>query len=134
MVDFQVFRMLEQRRTQMPTEEELTRRIEEVKAALAELGDLRPGTLSEQYNVCRTPACRCKADPPQRHGPYHQLSYTHKGRSTTEHVAAEHLDSVAAQIANYRRLRSLVDDWVEAAIKLDRLRCGHPRKARSSSG
>lgn len=106
----------------MPTEAELTRRIEEVKAALAALGDLRPGTLSEQYNVCRTPGCRCKADPPQRHGPYHQLSYSHKGRSTTENVEPRHLESVAAQIANYRQLRSLVDDWVEAAIGLDRLR------------
>lgn len=118
----------------MTTEGELTRRIEEVKAALAGLGDLRPGTLSEQYNVCRTPGCRCKADPPQRHGPYHQLSYSHKGRSTTEHVAPEHLDSVAAQIATYRKLRSLVDDWVEAAIELDRLRRRQTRPAGSRPG
>lgn len=52
----------------MATEAQLTRRTERIKTQLATLGDLRPGTLTEQYNTCRTPGCRCKADPPQRHG------------------------------------------------------------------
>ncbi len=44
--------------------------IAEIKRQLAAIGDLRPGTLSEQYNVCGNPKCRCKADPPRKHGPY----------------------------------------------------------------
>ena len=47
----------------MATEAQLTDRIQRIKAALLALGDLRPGALSEQYNTCRTPGCRCKADP-----------------------------------------------------------------------
>lgn len=50
----------------MATEADLSHRIERVKAQLQKLGDLRPGTLSEQYNTCRTPRCRCKAEPPER--------------------------------------------------------------------
>lgn len=50
---------------QMATEAELSRRIRRIKASLVGLGDLRPGTLSEQYNICRGPNCRCKAEPPQ---------------------------------------------------------------------
>ena len=106
----------------MTTEDELTGRTADIKAKLAALGDLRPGTISEQYNVCGTPSCRCKADPPQKHGPYYQLSYTRGGRSRTEALHEEDLDGLRAQIGNYQELRALVDQWVEAAITLDRLR------------
>jgi hypothetical protein len=106
----------------MAIEAQLSRRIERVKAQLVQLGDLRPGTLSEQYNTCRTPGCRCKAEPPQKHGPYHQLSYTRHGRSRTETVRSEDLAAVRAQIRNYRRLRDLIDQWIDAAIELDHLR------------
>ena len=106
----------------MATEAELTRRIERIKAKLVALGDLRPGTLSEQYNTCATPGCRCKADPPQRHGPYHQLSYSRRGRSRTENVRSGDLGAVRAQLRNYQKLRDLVDQWVDTALELDRLR------------
>jgi len=112
---------------EMATEAELTATINRVKAQLAALGDLRPGALSQQYNTCRTPGCRCKADPPQRHGPYHQLSYSRRGRSRTENVRPEHLDDVKAQLANYHKLRELVDEWIDAAIELDRLRRARTR-------
>jgi hypothetical protein len=111
----------------MATETELRRRIKRIKTELAALGDLRPGALSEQYNVCRTPGCRCKADPPQKHGPYHQLSYSRGGRSRTENVRTEDLPAVEAQIANYHKLRDLIDEWVDNAIELDRLRRARTR-------
>jgi hypothetical protein len=117
----------------MATEAELTRRIEKIKTALAALGDLRPGSLSEQYNTCGGPSCRCKSDPSFRHGPYHQLSYRRNGRSTTENVAAEELPSVRAQLANYQKMRSLIDEWVDASIQLDRLRRAARRPKRPST-
>ena len=110
----------------MTTEAQLTDKIQHIKAALLALGDLRPGALSEQYNTCRTPGCRCKADPPQRHGPYHQLSYSHHGRSRTENIRPEHIDAVNSQIANYHKLRDLIDQWIDTAIELDRLRRNTP--------
>jgi hypothetical protein len=113
----------------MATDAELSRRIEQIKTKLQKLGDLRPGTLSEQYNTCRTPGCRCKADPPQRHGPYHQLSYTRNGRSRTENVRPEDLAAVRAQLRNYAELRGLVEEWIDAAIELDRLRRSEKRSA-----
>jgi hypothetical protein len=113
----------------MATEAELSRRIEQVKTKLVKLGDLRPGTLSEQYNTCRTPGCRCKADPPQKHGPYHQLSYTRNGRHRTENVRPDDLVAVQAQLANYAKLRDLIDQWIDAAIELDRVRRRQKRSA-----
>ena len=99
----------------------LQHRIDAIKAAIAALGPLRPGTLSRQYNVCGTPGCRCKDDPAQRHGPYHQLSYTWHGRSRSEFVRESELVRVQEQLRTYARLRELVDQWIDAAIELARL-------------
>ena len=66
--------------------ENLQKQIEEIKNQIVAIGDLRPGSLSEQYNVCGKENCRCKADPPKKHGPYYQLSYTRKGKSKSMFV------------------------------------------------
>ena len=116
----------------MASEAEIATRIERIKADLAHLGDLRPGTLSMHYNVCGTPNCRCKADPPQKHGPYYHLSYTRHGKSRSEAVHPEHLDQVRAQTSNYQKLQALLDQWIDASIELDRLRrVGTPPTPRS---
>ena len=100
----------------------LEQRIEHVKQQLTALGDLRPGTISEQYNVCGNPGCRCKADPPQKHGPYSQLSWTRKRKSKTRFIRSSELASVQAQVENYERLQALVDEWIELSIQLTDLK------------
>jgi len=98
--------------------ENLKIEIEEIKRQIAALDDLRPGSISEQYNVCGKKGCRCKADPPEKHGPYYQLSYTRKGKSSSMFVKKEKVAEVKRQVENYRLLKSLVDRWVDLAIEL----------------
>jgi hypothetical protein len=93
-------------------------KIEDVKRRLLALGEMRPGSLSTQYNVCGSPGCRCKASPPRKHGPYYQVSYTRKGKSGTRFVRKEDLPSIRLQLKNYARMRRLVDRWVELATRL----------------
>lgn len=100
----------------------LQRQIEKVKRDLAALGDLRPGSLSTQYNVCGSPGCRCKADPPVKHGPYYQVSYTRKGKSSTKFVKKEDLATVRKQIKNYERMKLLMEKWIDLAMELSILR------------
>ena len=100
----------------------LQREIERIKGELAALGDLRPGSLSRQYNVCGKPTCRCKSSPPEKHGPYYQVSYTRQGRSGTTFVRRPQEATVRRQIRNYTRLRQLVDRWIEAGTELSNLR------------
>jgi hypothetical protein len=99
--------------------QKLEERIQQIKAELAALGEMRPGSLSRQYNVCGKPNCRCK-DPqnPQRHGPYHQLSWVHRGKSTTQFIRRPLLPQVRAQIATYNKFRKLTDEWVSLALRL----------------
>ncbi len=96
--------------------------IEKLKGELVSIGDLRPGSLSQQYNVCGNPNCRCKEDPSKRHGPYHQLSFTRNGRSRTKFVKKSQLSEVRRQVKNYARLRALVERWIELSSELCRLR------------
>ena len=100
----------------------LETQIEALKAKLVTLGDLRPGSLSQQYNVCGTPNCRCKASPPQKHGPRYELSYTRKGRSGTRLVKRYELAQIKHALANYARLRELVDRWIDLSTELHDLR------------
>ena len=100
----------------------LEARIEKLKQVIGRLGDLRPGKLSQQYNVCGKADCRCKADPPQKHGPYHQLSFTRNGKSSTQFVRKEDLAVVRQQLRNYQRLRELIDRWIALGMELSRLK------------
>ena len=107
---------------------DLLRRIQKIKKDLVALGDLRPGSLSEQYNVCGKPGCRCKADPPQKHGPYFQLGWTRKRKSTTRFVRRPNLLAVRKQLNNYQQLQALVDQWIDLSIQLCELTLKQPNK------
>src|ERR1035438_10650458 len=108
-------------------EAQIERQIEKLKRDLAALGDLRPGSLSTQYNVCGSPGCRCKATPPKKHGPYYQVSYTRKGKSGTKFVREEDLPAIRQQLKNYERMKLLVDRWIELATELSNLRLKRDR-------
>ena len=98
-------------------------RIARIKKSLAALGDMRPGSISEQYNVCGNPTCSCK-DPvnPKKHGPYYQLSYTNNGKHTTEYVKREMVNEARKQLKNYRRFKELTEEWVDLSVTLAKLR------------
>jgi hypothetical protein len=104
------------------TSRQLQQRIQAIQQELATLGPIHPGSLSQQYNVCGNPDCRCK-DPkrPQKHGPYYQISYTWRGRSTTRFVRPPRVEAVRAKLAAYKRLRELIAAWVDAAIAAEAL-------------
>jgi len=107
----------------------LKRQIDKVKRDLMKLDGLRMGSLSEQFNVCGTPGCRCKASPPEKHGPYHQLSYSRKGKSTTRFIRKPNLATVKRQLRNYARLRALVDRWIDLEIDLSDLHLEEAKRA-----
>jgi hypothetical protein len=109
--------------------ESLEKRIQSLKHQIGELGDLRPGALSKQYNICGNPTCRCKAIPPLKHGPYYQISFTRHGKSSSQFVREEDLDEVQQQLENYRQLRHLVDEWITLSAQLSGMRLRDKRKA-----
>jgi len=113
-------------------EKALHQRIEKTKSEIAALGDLRPGYLSQQFNVCGNPNCRCKADPPQRHGPYYQLGWTRNSKSTSRFVRKPHVSRVRREVKNYERMQALIDRWIELSIQLSDLRLKEGGKSASA--
>ena len=85
------------------------------------MGEMRPGALSKQYNVCGKQGCRCK-DPrdPQKHGPYYQISYTHLGKSTSEFVKREVVAEARRRLTNYAKFRRLTQEWVALSLRIAR--------------
>ena len=103
--------------------------IQQTKKQLLALGAMRPGSLSRQYNVCGKAGCRCKAAPnPKRHGPYYQLSYVHRGKSTSQFIRPAMLKTVKGQIANYKTFRKLTERWIELALKTAKLKLAVAKK------
>ena len=103
---------------------QLEAKVAKLKAELMTLGDLQPGSLSPQYNVCGKAGCACKADPPRKHGPYSQVSFTWQGRSCTQFVRRANVATVRQQLRTYERLRALVEAWIAAGLELAALRFG----------
>ena len=92
--------------------------VSRIKTRMLELGPVLPGSLSKQWNVCGSPGCRCK-DPqhPRRHGPYYQLSYTLRGKSSTVFVRAEDVAEVRRRIRRYGEFKQCCGALVAAYIK-----------------
>lgn len=97
-------------------------RLEKLKRELITIGAMRPGSISKQYNVCGNPNCKCK-DPadPQKHGPYYQLSYVHKGKNSSQFIRKECLALTQKQVANYKKFRKLTEEWVALALEQAKL-------------
>ncbi len=105
--------------------DKLSNHIDEIKQEIARIGEMRPGSLSKQFNICGNPNCRCKdKDNPRKHGPYHQLSYTWKRKSTSAFIREQDVPMVMEQLANYRRFMELRDEWIECSLELARQRKG----------
>jgi hypothetical protein len=108
---------------------QIQNQIEAVRKQLADLGPIHPGSLSEQYNVCGNPSCRCKnPKDPQRHGPYYQLSYTWRGKSSTRFVRQELVAEMREKVSNYKRFRELVNAWVDLAVELEKVERAQAKK------
>lgn len=90
---------------------QIQKRIDRIKAELAAIDEMRPGSLTRQYK-----------DPESQSGAYYQLSYTREMKSRTEYIARESLRDVRRQIANYKRFKALSAQWIALSIEHSRLK------------
>jgi hypothetical protein len=79
-----------------------------IAAELAGLGFVLPGTLADRMTRCGHASCRCHADPPALHGPYHQWTRKVGGKTVTRILTDDQLADYQPWFDNQRRLRALV--------------------------
>jgi hypothetical protein len=97
---------------------QLDQRIEKIKAELAALGPMRPGSLTRQFK-----------DPKAHTGAYYQLSFTLDMKSRTDYIPRQCLAEVRREVANYKRFKTLSAAWVAASIERSRLSIKLAREA-----
>ena len=83
-----------------------------IATQIAELtaGFILPGTLTERMTRCGYANCRCHADPPQLHGPYHQWTRKIAGKTVTRILTDDQLADYQPWFDNQRRLRDLITE------------------------
>jgi hypothetical protein len=102
-----------------PAQQAQARRIAaEITARLDGLAFALPGTLADRMTRCGHASCRCHADPPQPHGPYHQWTRKKNGRTATRILSDEQLADYGPWFDNHKRLRELVAELEEISLAI----------------
>ncbi len=93
----------------------LEKRRHEIRAELAAMGDLRPGSLVPRYRKCGKPNCHCATEQGGGHGPSWSLTRRVDGKTVTKIIPASAVAQTKQQIAECQRLRQLTRELVEVS-------------------
>jgi hypothetical protein len=104
--------------TTLEDRERLETRRAELRAELASIGDLRPGSLVGRYRKCGKPNCHCASDRGGGHGPSWSLTWKVDGKTMTRIIPADAVEQTREQIAEYQRLRRLTRELIEVSERL----------------
>lgn len=104
---------------------------DQIKAQLAQIGDMRPGSLVERYRRCGKPSCHCAQKGARGHGPCYSLTHPVRGKTHTRVLpAGAAVEQTRAQIAEYHRFRDLVRQLITVSEQIceAQLRQAAPRQ------
>jgi hypothetical protein len=90
----------------------------EITARLAAAAFALPGTLADRMTRCGRPNCRCHADPPRLHGPYHQWTRKKNGKTATRILTDGQLADYQPWFDNHRHLRELIAELEELSLEI----------------
>jgi hypothetical protein len=93
--------------------------LDKITAELAAAaGPALPGTLTVRAYACGKRRCRCRADPPQLHGPYAEWTRKINGRTVTRRLTAGQLAAWQPLFDNARKLRDLLGELQELTLQI----------------
>ena len=93
------------------------RRYRELAAQLADIEMISAGSLTRRYTRCTSPGCKCRAEPPQPHGPYWQWTRKIDGKTVTRRLTPTEAKLYRQWIANDRRMRRIIEQMRTIAAK-----------------
>jgi hypothetical protein len=102
----------------VPSPEEFEAQRAELYAALAEVGDFRRGSVSENYRRCGKPNCACARPGHPGHGPRYLWTRTVGGKSRGRQLAGAEVDKVRRELDRYAEFVTLTDRLVEVNEKI----------------
>jgi hypothetical protein len=87
---------------------ELEDRRAAIQAQLAQLGDMRSGSITGTGGRCGNPNCHCHRAEDPGHGPYYRLTRKVDGKTVTETLSsAASLAKAQREVTEYHRFREL---------------------------
>jgi hypothetical protein len=90
----------------------------EITARLAGAAFALPGTVADRLTRCGRANCRCHADPPRLHGPYHQWTRKKNGKTATRILTDDQAADYQPWFDNHRRLRELITELEELSLAI----------------
>lgn len=95
----------------------LQRRYRALAAQVADVGYIAAGSITHRYTRCANTNCRCRADPPQMHGPYWQWSAKVDGKTVTRRLSQPEAELYQEWIDNDRQLRAITAQMRQVAAE-----------------
>lgn len=84
-----------------------------LKSELAQVGDMRLGSLAPRRRACGKPTCHCAEKGSKGHGPSDSLAQPIAGKTVTRVIpAGAAVERTRAQLEEYRRFRRLVQQFI----------------------
>ena len=106
-------------------------RVREILREIGEIGYALPGSVVVRSTACGKPVCRCKADPPELHGPYVSWIRKSDGKPITRKLTPDQEQRYQSWFDNARRLRELVTELEKLSLEAFEQAEG-PRQLRQS--
>lgn len=95
----------------------LQRRYRALTAQLADVGYIAAGSITRRHTRCSNNNCRCRAEPPQMHGPYWQWTAKVEGKTVTRRLSQAEAELYQQWIDNDRQLRAITAQMREVAAE-----------------
>jgi uncharacterized protein DUF6788 len=92
---------------------------DQLTGSLAHIDDLRPGFLTARFRKCGKANCHCAHKDSPGHGPSYSLTHHIGGKTVTQVIPqGPAVERAKAQIAEYRRFRSLVRELIAVSEQI----------------
>lgn len=94
-----------------------------VHSQIAQLGDMRSGSITATGGRCGNPNCRCHRAGDSGHGPYYRLTRKVNGKTVTESFSSPaSLAKARREVAERQRFRELSDQLLDVNEEICPLR------------
>jgi hypothetical protein len=105
--------------TSPPSLPKLQAKAQRLKSKIAQVGDMRPGSLVERYRKCGKPSCHCARPGSGGHGPSFLVTHEVEGKTVTHSIpAGEPVEQTRQQIEEYKRFRLLTRELVDTSEQI----------------
>ncbi len=100
---------------------------DQLTTAIAQIGDMRPGSLVARFRKCGKASCHCAKKGAKGHGPSYSLTHPVAGKTITHVIpAGPAVEVTQRQLDEYHRFRDLVQQLIKVSEQICELQLRQP--------